>query len=53
MTSLRSAWRKRLAVMLRRFRRLMGRWPDRQVIRAAKHGVEQAINLGMVPPLEH
>lgn len=53
MSSIAKAWRKRLAVMLRRFRRIRGYWPDRQVVAAAKHGMVQAVSLGIWPPVEH
>jgi hypothetical protein len=46
-------WRKRLADMARRFRRLRGRWPDKQVMEAAAHGYGQAIKRGLRPPIEH
>jgi hypothetical protein len=53
MSDLRKAWRKRLAVTLRRFRRLRGRWPHPSVIVAAKIGIEQVVSRGIVPPVEH
>lgn len=50
---LRSAWRKRLAMMLRRFKRLRGRWPDKDTISAAKRGIERAIAVRLKVPVEH
>lgn len=47
------AWRKRLAHMLRRFRRLRGRWPDAGIVAAAKRGIEGATCTGLNPPVEH
>lgn len=47
------AWRKRLAWRLRSFRKVMGRWPDRQIVAAAKSGIDQAVEQRMMPPWIH
>ena len=53
MSDIRTAWRKRLADRLRRFRRIRHRNPDVRIIEAAKRGIDQAVRLGVYPPQEH
>lgn len=50
---LRSAWRKRAARNLRRFRKVRGYWPHRSIVNAMKLGIEQCIQQGIKPPVEH
>lgn len=52
-SDLRKAWRKRLAVVVRRFRKIRRRNPHPSIIAAAKRGIGQAIRQGIVPPVEH
>jgi len=46
-------WRDRLALQLRRFRRIRGRWPVASVIRSAKRGIADAERQGLKPITEH
>jgi hypothetical protein len=46
-------WRKLLAVRLRSFRKVMGRWPDKQIVAASKRGIDRAMEGGYDPPWLH
>lgn len=50
---LEKAWRKRMAMVTRRYRKINGRWPAKWAMEAAKRGIAQAVAQGIQPPVEH
>lgn len=46
-------WRDRMAWRLRKFRQVRGRWPDKQIISAAKNAFYVASQNGVRPPYLH
>lgn len=52
-TSIERAWRDRLAHNLKNFRRVKGRWPDKQILSAVKYSIAEAASLGCRPPYQH
>lgn len=50
---LEKLWRDRLARNLRAFRKARGRWPDKDIVAAAKRGIRAAVEMGIRPPYEH
>lgn len=46
-------WRDRLAKSLRAYRRVRGRWPERQAIRAIHAAIFDAAKRGIRPPYQH
>jgi hypothetical protein len=52
-STLEQAWRDRLAVKIRRFKKAKGRWPVSGTVPALKRAIAQAIAQGMKVPWEH
>jgi hypothetical protein len=42
-------WRIHLAYLLRSFRRVKGRWPDKDIVASAKRGLSYAVKEGIKP----
>lgn len=49
-TKLDKECRKRLAQVLRRFRKRKGRWPRKEAVFVAKETINQAVRDGWKPP---
>lgn len=53
MNNFEKLWRDRLAYNLHNFRRVKGRWPDKQIMEAVKASIKIAVEGGYKPPYLH